>query len=185
MQTFLPGFSSRRAAIAHGGDLRPGRRKIARPFDPKQALHLVLRSSKAQGKWSMLTPANCREVHDFTHRLADRWGVRVYRYANVGNHLHLLIKARSRAVFQRFLRELSGGIAMRVTGARKGAALSRDGDGTTRGFWDDLAFSRIVHWGRDYNGVALYLIKNLFEAAGIPMKLLLAQGYRLISIGPD
>ena len=182
-ESFLPGFNSRSAAISHGGELTQGKRKAARPIDPKQALHVVLRSSKAHGELSMLHPKHCTHVHHVTQKLAQRWGISLYRYANVGNHIHLLIKVPSRAVWQRFLRELTGAIAIIVTGAKKGAALKQNNTG--RGFWDHLAFTRIVHFGRDFKNVGRYLIKNLFEAAGIPMKKLLEKGYLVCSISKD
>jgi REP element-mobilizing transposase RayT len=128
----------------------------------------------------MLNSQFCQPIHDFIHQLADHWGVKVYRFANVGNHIHLLIKVPSRATWRRFIRELSGGIAIIVTGARKGAGLKKNESG--RGFWDELVFTRIVKFGRDFVGVKTYLAKNLFEAAGIPMKKLLAQGYRIVTI---
>jgi REP element-mobilizing transposase RayT len=131
----------------------------------------------------MLHPKHCDPIHALTEKLAKRWGVRLYRYANVGNHIHLLIKVPSRAVWRRFLRELAGGIAVIVTGAKKGAGLSPNETG--RGFWDHLAFTRIVSFGRDFAGVSRYVIKNLFEAAGIPMKKLLAQGYRILTVSRD
>jgi len=86
-------------------------------------------------------------------------------------------------VWRRFLRELAGGIAILVTGAKKGCALTRNETG--RGFWDHLAFSRIVYFGRDFKNVGRYLIKNLFEAAGVPMKKLLALGYLVCTVSPD
>jgi REP element-mobilizing transposase RayT len=180
-ESFLPGFNMKTLSQSHGGDLASGKRKTARPIDPKQGLHVVLRSSIARGEWSMLRPQYCQPIHDFTHQLAEHWGVRIYRFANVGNHIHLLIKVPSRAVWRRFIKELSGGIAIIVTGARKGAGLKKNADG--RGFWDKLVFTRIVKFGRDFMGVKLYLAKNLFEAAGIPMKRLLAQGYKIMTIG--
>jgi len=128
----------------------------------------------------MLNSRCCQPIHDFTHQLADHWGVKVYRFANVGNHIHLLIKVPSRAIWRRFIRELSGGIAIIVTGARKGAGLKKNETG--RGFWDELVFTRIVKFGRDFVGVKTYLAKNLFEAAGLPMKKLLAQGYKIVTI---
>lgn len=128
----------------------------------------------------MLHPDHCDHIHAFTHKTAKRWGVRIYRYANVGNHIHLLIRVRSRAAWQRFVRELSGGIAMIVTGARKGAGLAKNEQG--RSFWDHLAFTRIVTFGREFAGVARYLIKNLFEAAGIPVQILLKQGFRILDV---
>ena len=128
----------------------------------------------------MLCPKHCNTIELFTHALARRLGVKLYRYANVGNHLHLLVQVPSRAIWKRFLRELTGTIAIIVTGAKKGNALQKNE--TDRGFWDHLAFTRIVKFGRDFTGVALYLVKNLFESAGVPMKRLLAEGYRIRSI---
>lgn len=182
-ESYLPGFNSKTASISHGGEHTRGKRKTVRPIDPKQALHVVLRSSQARGELSMLRPRHCGPIHDFTQALAGRWGVRLYRYANVGNHIHLLIKVPSRAVWKRFLRELAGGIAIIVTGAKKGSGLTRNSSG--RGFWDHLAFTRIVKFGRDYENLGRYLIKNLFEAAGVPVKKLLAQGDRVCTVSKD
>lgn len=195
-ESYLPGFdlravcSSRESRGRHGGEHALGKRKTARPIDPKQALHVVMRSSQAQGERSMLHPNHCGTIHRFTEKLATMWGVRLYRYANVGNHIHLLIKVPSRAVWQRFSRELAGGIAVIVTGARKGDAIARPRSGdrpesALRGFWDGLVFTRIVSFGRDYENMKRYLVKNLFEAAGINMKKLLAQGLRIVTIGAD
>ncbi|MGK5083874.1 transposase [Bdellovibrionota bacterium FG-1] len=182
-ESYLPGFNSKTASISHGGEHALGKRKTVRPIDPKQALHVVLRSSQARGALSMLHPRHCNLIEEFARQLAKHWGVRLYRYANVGNHIHLLIRVPSRAVWKRFLREFAGGIALIVTGAKKGAALARNKTG--RGFWDHLAFSRIVQFGRDFEGMGRYLIKNLFEASGIPMKKLLARGYRVCTTSKD
>jgi REP element-mobilizing transposase RayT len=188
-ESYLPGFE-KGAAKSHGGDLSLGKRKTFRPIDPKQALHVVLRSSKARGQLSMLHPKHCNAIEAHLHRAAKRWGVRVLRFANVGNHLHLLVKVPSRAAWQRFSKELSGGIARIVTGARKGAALDSKSniqlpESARRAFWDHLLFTRIVGFGRDYQGVARCLVKNLFEAAGVPMRALLAKGLRICFIDRD
>jgi REP element-mobilizing transposase RayT len=185
-QSYLPGFD-KNADISHGGDHSLGKRKILRPIDLKQALHVTLRSSKAKGQLSMLHPKHCNSIEKFVHKTAKRWGVRVYRFANVGNHLHLLIQVPTREAWKRFSKELSGGIAQIVTQAQKGSALSRNNDpsipeSAKRGFWDHLIFTRIVSFGRDFKGVARYLIKNLFEAEGVPMKRLLALGIRLVFV---
>jgi REP element-mobilizing transposase RayT len=187
--SYLPGFE-KNADISHGGDLSHGKRKTFRPIDPKQALHVTLRSSKAKGQLSMLHPKHCNGIEKFVHKTAKRWGVRIYRFANVGNHLHLLIQVPTREAWKRFSKELSGGIAQIVTQAQKGSALLRSQDpsipeSAKRGFWDHLIFTRIVSFGRDYQGVARYLIKNLFEAAGVPMRKLLAKGLRIRFINRD
>jgi hypothetical protein len=84
--------------------------------------------------------------------------VKIYRSVNVGNHLQLLVHARKRSHFQSFLRVVSGRIAMLVTGARKGLVVGR--------FWDRLAYSRVVGWGREFDILLQYLVKNLFESKG-------------------
>ncbi|MCM2323189.1 MAG: hypothetical protein NDJ90_07985 [Oligoflexia bacterium] len=194
-QLTLPGLTKRTRPLAHGGDVTRGKRKTARPFDHKQALHVVLRSSKARGERSLLHPRHCNHVRALTKRLEERWGVTVYRYANVGNHLHLLVRARTRPAWQGFIRELSGGIAMLVTGARKGQGLPREkaglprgigvADSAQRGFWDELVFTRIVAYGRDFAGVARYVCTNLWEGAGVPMRKYLARGYQALEISDD
>jgi REP element-mobilizing transposase RayT len=188
-ESYLPGFE-KSSDIRHGGDHARGKRKTLRPIDTKQALHVTLKSSKARGSLSMLHPKHCNPIETFVRKTAEKYGVRIYRYANVGNHLHLLIRTRSRLAWKRFSREISGGIAQLVTGSQKGRALQRAQDESTpesakRGFWDGLIFTRIVSFGKDFDGVARYLIKNLFEAAGVPMKALLAKGFRILTIDHD
>ena len=189
-ESYLPGFNFKADSIAHGGDLRRGKRKIIRPIDPKQAIHVVMRSSRACGRYSLLHPKHCNRIHAFTEKIALRWGVRVYRFANVGNHIHLLVKVQNRGAWKRFIRELAGGIPQIVTGATKGRGLGRREDmdiaeSAKRGFWDGLVFTRIVHFGRDFEKVARYLIKNLFGAAGVPVKKLFALGYSIMSLGVE
>jgi REP element-mobilizing transposase RayT len=196
-QPFLPGLEQAlqksaglKKAKEHGGELSQGKRKTFRPIDPKQALHIVLRSSKAKGQRSMLHPKYCNPIERFVQKTAKRWSVRLYRYANVGNHLHLLVQVPTREAWKRFSRELSGGIAQIVTGAQKGAALARSSDenipeSAKRGFWDHLLYTRIVSFGRDFKGMCRYFIKNLFEAAGVPVKRLLGQGLKLLVIESD
>jgi len=151
--SFLP-----KTELAHGGDLRKGKRKTARPLDPRRPLHVTLRSSRARGQWSLLRTGLKGRLHALLVDLAERNGIRVYRYANVGNHLHLLVSFRSRSEFQRFLRSFAGRAAILATGARKGRAVN--------GFWDKLAYSRVVGWGLDFLAVGRYLTKNFLEGEG-------------------
>jgi REP element-mobilizing transposase RayT len=174
----LPGFNRKTLSNAHGGEHSKNKRKTMRPFDPKQALHVVLRSSKAKHKLSMLHPNHCNLIRNKVDQLKKRWNVSVYRYANVGNHLHLLIRAKSRADWQGFIRELAGSIAMIVTGARKGMPLAK-------GFWDHLVFTRIVQFGRDFKNVARYVCINLWEGSGIAVRKLLAKGQRILEMSED
>jgi REP element-mobilizing transposase RayT len=143
--------------VEHGGSVRRGRRKLARPFSTRRPLHVVLRSTRARGAWSLRrVEARLREA---MKALARRTSVRVYDYANAGNHLHLLVRAKQRSGFQAFLRSFAGIAARLVTGARRGQAVGR--------FWDELAYSRVVSWGREFTRVREYVAQNELEALGV------------------
>lgn len=152
----------------HGGALAQGRRKLYRPLDPKRPVHLVLRSSRATGKWSMLHPENVFKVKALLKKWSAHFDVKVYGFANSGNHLHLIVKARTRNGFQDFLRTFSALTARLITKARKGAALAKNKEKLR--FWDALAFSRIVTWGRDLIATQRYLLRNKLEAVGFMTK---------------
>lgn len=170
--SFLPKINLS-ASLAHGGSTRKRKRKTARPFDLNRPLHVVMRSSRARKEWSLLRPKNRDLVEKTLKCCARRYGVKIYRFVNVGNHLHLLISATAarhecsksqrngfaRADLAAFLRQFAGSIAFRITGASKTNPVGR--------FWDELVYSRIVSWGREFETVMRYLVKNIFEAAGL------------------
>src|SRR5882724_10595432 len=119
----------------HGGDENPGQRKVERPVSTRRAMHLTLHSKRAVGEWGLLQH-RC-VVREALRACAARNGIKVYDFANVGSHLHLLVRARRRNGFQAFLRSFAGILARQVTGARKGRPI-RGGP-----FWSGLAWSRI------------------------------------------
>jgi REP element-mobilizing transposase RayT len=142
----------------HGHDLRKGRRKLFRPVDPRKPLHLVFRAERAKGSWSLRRFKHIEHIKKLTYFLAKKNQIKIIEYANGGNHLHLLVRAKDRNGFKRFTRTLSGLVARLVTGARKGNAVGK--------FWDALFFSRVVEWGRDYFATKDYVIQNEREASG-------------------
>src|SRR5882672_7466900 len=135
----------------HGGAVRRHRRKLERPVSVRRPMHVVLTSHRARGPWSLRKHE--RDVRAALRAMARRFGIRVYDFANVGTHLHLLVRARRRDEFQAFLRSFAGVVARRVTGARRGRPL----DGGR--FWSTLAWSRVVTWGRDFAGVRHYIFR--------------------------
>lgn len=161
--------------LQHGGQTRIGKRKIARPIDPKRPLHLVFRSSRARGAWSLLHPKNVKKVREIVDWTARKHGIRVYRFVNVGNHLHLMVLTKSRSDFRSFVREASGALVMRITGARKT-------DPLTGRFWDFAPYTRVVSWGRDFKNLNLYFIKNIFEATGLLTRRMKEAGVRPIPL---
>jgi REP element-mobilizing transposase RayT len=137
----------------HGGALARRMRKLERPVSTRRPMHVVLSSRRHSGPWDLRR--HDRAVRDVLRDMAHRFGVRVYDFANVGSHLHLLLRARRREAFQGFLRSFAGIVARRVTGARRGRPAGR--------FFVGLAWSRVVRWGRDYFGVRHYVFRNEIE----------------------
>lgn len=119
-----------------------------------------MRSSRARGQLSLLKPAHRTIVGELLRRLATRYDVHVYQFANAGNHLHLLARCRDRHSLRSFLRTFAGLVARAVTGAEKGRPGGK--------FWDCLVYSRILTWGRQYRDVRGYILNNEFEAGGLP-----------------
>jgi hypothetical protein len=155
----------------HGGEASKGKRKSARPFDRKKAIHVTLRASRATREWSMLARKHKGFVYLEGDRIACESQVKLYRIVNVGNHLHLVVKARSRGDFQRFLRILTGKIAMLVTGAKKGQPLAQR-------FWDLLAHTKLIEWGRQFAKLSRYMEKNFGEAEE-PGTILITDGMEI------
>ncbi len=131
--------------------------KLKRPLSLKKTSHLVMRSLRATGRSSFHNYNN--QITAIIFRQAQLAGVKVYRFANGGNHLHLIILPRSRQAFNAFIRATSGLIARLVLGAEKGRAKSQQ-------FWEKRPFTRIVEWGLDYKKACAYLMQNTLEALG-------------------
>jgi REP element-mobilizing transposase RayT len=124
-------------------------------------MHVVMRSSLAKGEFSLRASAHKEKIRRVVYEQAKRANVRIYRYANRGNHLHLLLLSLNPKGLARFLRAASGLIARLVMKSEKGRPLPKG-----MAFWDQRPFSRIVSWGKEYAGVARYLLQNTLEALG-------------------
>ena len=152
--TLHPGL---RNSPEFGGDLLKGVRKLARPISTKLSMHTTMRASGVGS--SFLLTKNARVIRQAIGTLSKRHGVRVYESSVNSNHLHLLTRSRTREGYRSFLRALSGIIAMRLSGAKKGAALIKK-------FWASRPWSRIVSWGRAFKIACEYVIRNQMESTG-------------------
>jgi len=114
-QLAFPGLNYSRQ-LEHGGLINRGKRKNRRPLCTKSAIHVVLRSNKAQGTLSLRNPKN-------------------------------------------FFRTLAGVVARKITKAKRGQRFGK--------FWEFLLYSRVISWGRDYNGTKKYVVQNRREAEGV------------------
>ncbi len=143
---------------AHGGSLNVQKRKTLRPLDTKMPLHLVLKSDKAKGPHSLV------KFHDQISKVMDKqagkFQVTIYERNINFNHIHLLIRGKSRRDLQNFFRALAGIIARLVTGAKKGKVFGR--------FWSYLVFSRVLNsWKGDFTNTRNYIIQNTKEVLGL------------------
>ena len=152
----FPGFEKLKAKD-FGGSLVKGNPREARPISLKRPIHLVMRSGLARGERSLLRRE--RQIRSLIQRTGRAQGVRIYRVANAGNHLHLIVLPRSRPAFHAFVRAITGLIARLMLGAEKGNASQIK-------FWDARPFTRILEWGKDYRQSCRYLIQNTLEALG-------------------
>lgn len=154
-----------RKSVAYfgGAYLKNSNPKEKRPISTKRSMHLVMRSLVAKGSKSLLRrDQDIREIISFQ---AKHFGVKIYRFANSGNHLHLVVLPRSRQAFNGFIRAISGLIARKILRVERGSAADTKKLSKST-FWEKRPFTRIVEWGRDYKQVCNYLLQNTLEALG-------------------
>lgn len=145
----------------HGGVKSKGRRKLERPLAANKPVHLVLKSQKAKGSWSFLTPKNQQIVRSTLQQKAKKFGVRIADFANGGNHLHIKLRFSSREGFQNFLRATTCLLARQITGAKKGQAKGK--------FWEGLAFTRILKSSFEEKQLKGYFEANRVESTKGPV----------------
>jgi REP element-mobilizing transposase RayT len=140
-----------------GALLKKSHAKTARPFKKNTPIHIVLRSTKARGKNSFLS--HTKWIDSQIRKISKACGVKIERYENVGNHLHILLRSTRRESLRAFLRGITSTIARKFTGAKKG--LQKD-----LKFWDARPFSRLIKGNQAFRIVQDYLNINRIEAIG-------------------
>jgi hypothetical protein len=143
--------------LSFGGDLlKNSNAKVKRPLDSKLPIHLELKCTKSL----LRLPKTFGMVNREADRICKKHGVTVYKYANVGNHLHFVLKIPGRPRWGAFIRELTGRlaqIAQGITGQQKG----------TERFWAKLPFTRVIAgWRKAFRIILDYVELNWLEAEG-------------------
>lgn len=145
-----------------GGKSHSTHPKTKRSFSRKNAIHITMRSEFAVGGRSMLSTAHRDRVDRIVRDFAAKFQLKLYRFVNVGNHLHIVVKAPSRLSLSRFLRTISALIARLVMKAERGSPMTVEDR-----FWQARPFSKIISWGRQFRYlVQVYMAKNRLEAVG-------------------
>lgn len=173
---------NRKIVRQFGGRLLKGNPKSKRPLSTKEAIHLVLKSKQATGPRSMLLRKNRSTLESIVRKTAQACFVSVYHFVNVGNHLHLVIRVKDLRSYRKFIRAISGLIARHVMGTERGGGLKfvpenmrRDlGDwkkaekaekkDASASFWIARPFTRLIAWGKDFQNVKKYMLKNQRQA---------------------
>jgi REP element-mobilizing transposase RayT len=136
-----------------GSLLKNSNAKSKRPLESKLPIHLVLRANRG----GMRSPKTHLRVNRAVEKTCKRHGVKIYRYANVGNHLHMLIKIPGRSRWAAFIRELTGRIAQEVKAVT----------GQAGKYWKQRPFTRIVRgWRKAFRLACDYVELNILEAEG-------------------
>lgn len=171
----------------HGGSLALNKRRSRRPLDMKASHHVTLKSNLATQNRCLLFHKSL--IKKVLYRSANRFHIKIYQYAVAGNHLHLLVKSRSRISLQNFFRVFAGHTAQEIlrlcplakssdgaqskssTSSKSKAILCESGKTpclkNQRKFWGYLIYSRVLSWGREFRTVAHYIIRNSLEALNI------------------
>lgn len=148
----------KKPGLSHGGAAAHGKRKTARPIATRRPMHVVVKSERATRDWSLLR--HRKNIEQTIEATAKRFHIRLLRRQVNSNHIHLIIQGRKRHLIQSFLRLFPGAVAMKVTNTANTRPIGR--------FWQGLAFTRIIEWGRDFFGMHNYIEKNRLESEGIP-----------------
>lgn len=136
-----------------GGELLKGNPRKARPLDSKLPILLTLRAKKSV----LRLPKTFGAVEAIIQKTAKKYGVTIYKDANVGNHLHLVIHV-NKWHWAKFIRELTGRIAQ---------VLKDMGIKIEKGFWLYRPHTRIVRgWQKAFRIALDYVELNILEAEG-------------------
>ena len=118
------------------------------------------------------------KVEKLVGKISQRFHVKIVRFANVGNHLHLVVKlplrgAGSRKQYAKWIRLLTSRLAFEIGGSKKGEPF-KDENGNRTKFWDAIPFSRVIHGRRGWATIDRYVLKNEFQAQGFAKDIAVA-----------
>lgn len=138
-----------------------GNPKTRRPLSSKLPVHLVTRAARG----GMRLPKIYRCVNQIVVNTAKKHGVTIYEYANVGNHLHLVLRITHLHRWPPFIREFTGKIGLL---AKKTLAMTG-----TENFWLYRPYTRVIaSWNKPFKIAKEYIHLNSLEAEGSVEKIL-------------
>lgn len=147
----------------YGGSLLKTRRgrSRGRPLSTSKSMHIVMRSDLAKGSYSLRNYKH--EIQKILKKFASKYHVKIYSFANVGNHLHLNLKLSNRRLYFPFIRAISSAIMMKVTGVSRWA---KENPFAGKRFWSQRPFSRILTSYKERLFLKDYIQINQLEGLG-------------------
>jgi hypothetical protein len=135
-----------------GGEQLNGKRKSQRPLDYKKTTYLVLRLKPLLP--SLLNPRDKNLRKGFC-KIADKYNIKVYQLIFNHTHLHAAILIPDRQAYVSFVRELTSKLV---------AYFSRTTKIKFKKIFLNRPFTRIVEWGKGFQKLMNYLVKNEKES---------------------
>lgn len=150
------------AVNAYGGSLQKSRlgRFCGRPVWPGCLMHLIIKSTQAQGSWSFRRPENYQMIGFSIERFAAKHGLEVHDYAIHHNHVHMSLTPSKKEGYVRFIRALTSAISMFIKGVSRWCGRIR------KRFFDRRPYSRIAFTPPEEGVIGEYIRLNKLEAAG-------------------
>lgn len=134
-------------------------RKVSRPFDSKQLVHVVLKGRPGS---ALRFTKSVKSIQSLLFRIAARQGTRVVDFAINHDHIHLMVSARGAEQFTVFLRHFSSEMGKQYKKLR-----GKFGRENRTGLWMQRPFTRLLSWGKKSRLVVRnYFNKNRLEAFG-------------------
>ena len=134
---------------------------------------------------------NKLKVEKLVAAVSKRFQIKIVKFANVGNHIYLVVKLPLRGMASRkqdakWIRILPSRLAFEIGGSKKGEPFKDGGRNRTK-FWDAIPFSRVIHGRRGWTTIDRYVLKNEFEAQGFSKGVAVAVAKKLYesSCAPD
>jgi REP element-mobilizing transposase RayT len=125
-----------------GGSLNLGKRKVARPLNPKLPLHLVL---KATNSFLLLKYKN--KVEQTLRRYAHRADVEIFEFGIHADHIHVAALFKNRQSYLLWIRAINSVLVQQIHGLK----------------WRLRPYTRISAWGKAFGTLKTYIWKNRAE----------------------
>ena len=129
--------------------------KSKRPLDSKMPIHLVFKTNKSV----LRLPKTFARVKGLLEKKTRKYGVKIYQQANVGNHIHLVVRMTNRKLWNGFIRDFTSSLShdLRTLGV-----IAKE-----QKLWKHRPFTRIVKgWKKAFKSVIEYVFLNQLEVEG-------------------